>query len=92
MPHYLGIHFQNEIIELLAATVTKKLTRIIKNSKHFPVTLDCTPDLSYFEQITFVVRCMNCSQNNVIIEEYFLGFFIIVDTMGEGLFNFFINE
>ena len=92
MPYYFGVHFQNEIIELLAAAIREKLTTTIKDSKYFSVILDCTPDVSHVEQITFVVRIVNCTKNNVKIEEYFLGFFPIVDTTGEGLFNYLTNE
>lgn len=29
MPHYLGVHFQNEIIHLLAAKVREEIVRIL---------------------------------------------------------------
>ncbi|XP_029158998.1 zinc finger MYM-type protein 1-like [Nylanderia fulva] len=94
MPHYLGNHFQNEIIHLLAGGIKKEIMRIVQSSKYFSIILDCTPDVSHTEQITFIVRCVNINMSNkeVDIHEFFLDFYPVTDTTGEGLYNFLLEK
>lgn len=54
--------------------------------------MDSTPDISHVDQITFIVRVIDCSTNIPVINELFLGFFPLVDMTGEGLFNFLIQQ
>lgn len=43
MPHYLGIHFQNEIISLLGDAVKKEIISNLTKSKYYSIVLDCKP-------------------------------------------------
>jgi len=93
MPYYLGKHFQNEIIHLLAAGVKKEIMQVVQSSKYFSIILDCTPDVSHTEQITFI-RCVNIntSDKQVDIRDFFLDFYPVTNTTGEGLYNFLLEK
>ncbi|CAG9814624.1 unnamed protein product [Phaedon cochleariae] len=91
-PHYLGQHFQNEIINILAESVRNEITRIVKKAKYYTIILDSTPDICHTEQITFVIRCVNTTDGKVDILEFFLGFFPVTNTTGEGLCNFLLKK
>ena len=57
----------------------------IKNAKYFPVILDCTPDASHQEQMSFVLQCVDVSSTQIQVFEYFLEFLKVDDTSGKCL-------
>ncbi|CAH9093670.1 unnamed protein product [Cuscuta europaea] len=85
--HYLGHSIQNQMIQLLAGEVKKKILQVVRDSKYFSIILHCTPDVSHEEQMPLIIRCVNVSTIPVRIEEFFITFVKIVETTGEALFD-----
>lgn len=91
--HYLSKDIQNEIINLLYLNVRKIILNGISKWVYYSIILDCTPDSSRIEQMTFIVRFVSCEPGlDPIINEHFLGFIPVHTTTGEFLTEEFLKQ
>ncbi|XP_073101993.1 uncharacterized protein [Elaeis guineensis] len=90
--HYLGHNVQNELINLLANEIKNKIIKKILEAKYYSIILDCTPDTSHQEQMSFILRCVDISSSPIKIMEYFFEFLKVDDTTGKGLFDVIMDE
>lgn len=90
---YFSKSIQNELICLVANTVTQAIVERVKRSKYFSVIMDCTPDVSHTEQLSMVLRVVNCEPGRgASIHEHFVGFLVAEDTTGKGLLELFLGH
>ncbi|GJQ65503.1 hypothetical protein Trydic_g7605 [Trypoxylus dichotomus] len=99
--HHLGANIQNELIKLSSEKVKEEIVSNINAAKYFSVLLDCTPDLSHQEQLSFVIRFVK-TENNVsatknesegmTVEEHFLEFLDVKSTTGKNLTDVLLEE
>ena len=80
------------MINLLASETKTNIIKNIKNTKYFSIILDCTPDASHQEQISFVLRCIDVSSTQIQVFEYILEFLRVDDTTGKCIFGVIMNE
>ncbi|XP_073723533.1 zinc finger MYM-type protein 1 [Misgurnus anguillicaudatus] len=90
---YLSKTIQNELISLVAKCTTDAIIERVKAAKYYAVIMDCTPDLSHNEQLSVVLRILNCElSKGVSIHEHFVGFLEALDTTGKGLCETFLTH
>ena len=70
-----------------AGEIKSAIVKKVREAKYFSVVLDCTPDISHEEQISLIIRYVDVLATPVKVEEFFLGFLKVDDTLGEGLFR-----
>lgn len=94
--HYLGHDIQNELIEIMAGEIKKKIIQKIKSAKYYAVIMDCTPDISRQEQLSLVIRIVDMSLEdeftNPTIKEFFIDFTNICSSTGLNLSNILLNK
>ena len=89
----LSSRIQNEIISLVAKCTTDAIVDRIKKAKYYSVIMDCTPDLSHNEQLSVVLRIVNCDfKKGIAVHEHFVGFLVAHDTTGKDLFELFLGH
>lgn len=83
---YKWIHHDsvNEILHLMANEVIKKQLNKIKKAKFFAIIIDETSDISRSEQVSFSIRIVD---DDLIVEEIFMGFFETNSMTAETLFQ-----
>nr|XP_016846314.1 PREDICTED: zinc finger MYM-type protein 1-like [Anolis carolinensis] len=91
--HYLSKNVQNEFIAFLAGKVQNNILQQLHEATYYSIILDCTPNISNFEQMTLVVRFVTCKANeDVSITEHFLGFVPVANPSGEGMTEILLQE
>ena len=96
--HYLSKDIQNELIVRIGGMVLQSISEKVHNAKYYSVILDCTPDISHVEQMSVILRIVNCVPETeagpatVSIAEHFTGFIPCDSTTGEGLCNTFLSH
>jgi len=60
--HYLSNKIQNELIQFIAKEVEKENQKKLMISKYYAIILDCTPDFSNQEQLTVILRFVECDR------------------------------
>ncbi|XP_047139546.1 uncharacterized protein LOC101239909 [Hydra vulgaris] len=91
--HYLSNKIQNEFIQLIVKEVEKQNLKKLMISKYYAIILDCTPDVSNQEQLTVILRFVECDTGNeVTIKEAFFGYLQVSDSSGKGFFDTFLER
>ncbi|XP_053556217.1 uncharacterized protein LOC128647456 [Bombina bombina] len=86
--HYLGKDIQNELIQLLAGAIKKKIITSTTSAKYYSIILDCTPDVSHIKQMTMIVRFVDVSKpsdnesESITIREHFYRKWRLQETTG----------
>lgn len=93
--HYLGKNIQNEIIQMLGSMIREQIVSEVQKSKYYSVILDCTPDVSRTEQMSLVIRYVQCEcglGKDPEIQERFLCFIPVESSTGEALTNVLLSK
>ena len=81
--HYLSNRIQNELIDIVAKKVEKELMTQLTRAKYYALSLDYTPDISHNEQMTVILRFVQCDEEDgVTVKEAFLGYLRVDDSTG----------
>ena len=83
--HYCGKTVQNELINLLGKNVLDSIIKSVKEARYYSIILDCTPDISHKEKMSFTIRFVEEHEGEIRIRERFLGYETVNDSSGEGL-------
>ena len=62
-------------------------------AKYYSLSLDGIPDISHKEQMTVILRFVQCDEEDgVIVKEAFLGYLRVDDSTGRGLLDTFMKR
>jgi hypothetical protein len=81
--HYCSKRIQEELLELLAKRVQETILSGVKKAKYFAIILDCTPDVSHKEQMSFTIGYVDLEGPPKVVER-FICFQEVKDSSGEG--------
>ncbi|CAN7952242.1 unnamed protein product [Ixodes pacificus] len=70
---------------MMAASVLKHILERLMAAKYYSLILDCTPDISHTEKMSFTLRFLDTIDDKVPIQEHFIGFKTVCESTGEGL-------
>ena len=91
--HYLSNTIQNEFINFVAEKVEKELMTQLTKAKYYTLSLDCTRDISHKEQMTVILRFVQCDEEDgVRVKEAFFGYLRVDDSTGRGLLGTFMKR
>lgn len=82
---YCSKDIQNELINLMASKVLEIIQQKVQDAKYFSVILDCTPDVSHSEKMSFTIRFVDEDNGNLHVAEHFIGFREVSESTGESL-------
>ncbi|XP_025416074.1 uncharacterized protein LOC112687548 [Sipha flava] len=82
---YYSKDIQNELINLMASKVLEIIQQKVQVAKYFSVILDCTPDVSHSEKMSFTIRFVDENNGNLQVAEHFIGFREVSESTGESL-------
>ena len=91
--HYSSNTIQNELIDIVAKKVEKELMTQLTKAKYYALSLDCTPDISHKEQMTVILRFVQCDEEDgVTVKETFLVYLRVDNSIGRGLLDTFMKR
>lgn len=85
-PHktaYLSSTSQNEFIYLIANELRSSIIRNIRERKYYSILFDGTPDVSKQDQLSEVIRSVECSNAGCVLHENFIDFIPTTTKTGE---------
>ena len=82
---YLSPKIQNELIHLLANTVSSTLVENIDSAPFWSITLDSTSDITRVDQLSVVVGWTKVRKDECTIVESFMGFVKINNPYADGI-------
>ena len=65
---------QNEITSTITSCARGKILERDQQAKYCSITLDCTPRMSYREQLSFKLRFVNVCEDYLVFQEHFITF------------------
>ena len=83
--HHCGNTIQNELICIMAGKVLENISTRLKFAKYYSLILNCTPDISHSEKMSFTLRFVDIVDCQVTVQEDFVGSETVNETTGEGL-------
>ncbi|CAM4628560.1 unnamed protein product [Lepidochelys kempii] len=81
---------QNELIDLMVRKVLDNLMQLGK-AKYYAILMDCTPNISHSEKMSFTVRFVDDKDGSIQVKEHFICFRSVDDSTGKGLTGLFMN-
>ncbi|XP_025406733.1 zinc finger MYM-type protein 1-like [Sipha flava] len=82
---YCSKDIQNELKNLMASKVLEIIQQKVQVAKYFSVILECTPDVSHSEKMSFTIRFVDENNGNLQVAEHFIGFREVSESTGESL-------
>lgn len=89
---YLSPQSQNEFIALCGAEVRKHILRSIRRRKYYAILFDTTPDTSHIDQVSQVIRSVECNEDGCQIFENFVDFLPTTAKTGAGLTDVIVEK
>ena len=90
--HYLSPETQNEFINLCSDQVRDKILQERITAKYYSIIVDATPDVSHYEQNTFILRYLTFDGSKYAVQERFLDFLKDNAKSGEDITEMILKE